>query len=632
MANIILQKYRNIDIKILVRDYGFAVIDEIAGVVSNVDYSIDADSDVRRVANITMILKSDRSKNGVLNDVYFRSGNGYWFDKFVDIKVSIENSHTHEYNWYNIGTYLINEPTINYDASNNSVSFQAVDLMSKMTGMRSGYLSGLTTSIMTVDEAGYPTNATITGAMRSLLEEQGFDDVVIFEPPQNLVPSEIRIESGGTTYELLTQLRDINPNWEMFFDVNGKFYFKKIEDGQSIVDGNVVWDEHPSVMADDEIWDKLLISYSLSTSFENVKNYVEVYGHAYDSGGMKILEADESMLNVSTLNISYDGFIVNGVYTDFVIDIHGNITPIWDIRITDNNNRIFNIPCNPHITKGDKQYIVRIKDSAEDGLYIGEFQPCAIAWEDNPDSPFYVGEISNAEPLEYSSDKQYKFSDRVTYSGDIYKAKVTNPTASPPDATCWELDTSFMPFCNQWDSTVNYLEDAIVAYDGSLWLATQPSIGHPPVHFVSTYWYKLNSMVCDYNKLPTFNKMVRGVFAGGDFDSISTAQSAEEMARYQLYKACRLHDTITINCVPIYDIDVNRLISITLPNEDKASYWMVKNVNTDISENGTQTITAMRYYPEYPIWGKSYEYKEGGPFTPRKLLHPSKTLHPKKRV
>ena len=62
-----------------------------------------------------------------------------------------------------------------------------------------------------------------------------------------------------------------------------------------------------------------------------------------------------------------------------------------------------------------------------------------------------------------------------------------------------------------------------------------------------------------------------------------------------------MHDNISIQCVPIYWLDVNQIIEYRLPNSvaKESDYWLVKSISTDVSTDGTQTINAMRYYPEY---------------------------------
>ena len=59
-------------------------------------------------------------------------------DKFIQPFVGYENIYTGEIQWYNQGIYLINAPSYSYDATNNTLSFSGLDLMSKLTGLRNG--------------------------------------------------------------------------------------------------------------------------------------------------------------------------------------------------------------------------------------------------------------------------------------------------------------------------------------------------------------------------------------------------------------------------------------------------------------------------------------------------------------
>ena len=71
------------------------------------------------------------------------------------------------------------------------------------------------------------------------------------------------------------------------------------------------------------------------------------------------------------------------------------------------------------------------------------------------------------------------------------------------------------------------------------------------------------------------------------------------MKSNEIYLRARLHDTINISCVPIYWLDVNQIIEYNLFDESDHDMWLIKSINTDFSVDGTQSITAMRYYPLY---------------------------------
>ena len=150
-------------------------------------------------------------------------------------------------------------------------------------------------------------------------------------------------------------------------------------------------------------------------------------------------------------------------------------------------------------------YIIRINGSASNIEYLGYAQPFGLAWEDNEESPFYVGE---------------------QLSGD---------------------------------TTVNSPTDIL------------------------------------YNK-PTFERQVRIVLSGGEFDNIYSNDLAMQRAKYELYLRAKLHDSIDITVVPIYWLDVNQIIEYQMPNESEPSYWLIKSISTDFSVDGSQKISAIRYY------------------------------------
>ena len=101
--------------------------------------------------------------------------------------------------------------------------------------------------------------------------------------------------------------------------------------------------------------------------------------------------------------------------------------------------------------------------------------------------------------------------------------------------------------------------------------------------------------------------LIRIVLTGGDYDNIqwvngSSINLAQQRAEYELYLRDKLQDQITINCVPVYWLDVNWLIELTLPNKqgvEETNQYIIKTINTTLGTDGTQSITLMRYYPLY---------------------------------
>lgn len=391
--NVAKQNGRIIHTKINVLNFDLQVVSEISGVVlEGSTYNVDATSDIRRTCSISLVPKD--------NSFNIEYGGKLWMDKYVQVFVGIEDvRNNNEVVYSNLGLYLVNNPDQVYDATNNTITINGIDLMAKITGMRNGYLEGITYQI--------PVNSGIKQAITALINEEcGFPKYSIDQPyPTILTPYEMSFGLGSTAYNILSQLRDINSNYQTYFDQEGIFWFNAIPSG-----------DNEQIMVDDDIWQKVLISYKKSTDFESVKNYIEVFGKTQDDG----------------------------------------------------------------------------------------YTPYGVAYDNNPESPFYVGD-------------NFENRIRIVLNGGEY--------------------------------------DNI---------------------------YPLS----DYSDIENFNSL------------------AQQRANYELYTRCRLQDQIEITCVPVYWLDVNWLISITLPNKqgkEETQKYIIKKISTTLGVNGTQNITMMKYYPFYPF-------------------------------
>lgn len=625
-----LQSIRNIDCKLFVLDYDYTILDEISGKTESISLSVNAESDIRRTANINIALKDD-SRQTNSNIFYWQVGNPYWFDKYIQIYVAIQDVQTQEYVWVNEGIYMVNSPTISYDATSNSLSFEAVDLMSKMTGLRNGQLEGMTYTI--------PVGSTITGAIKTLLIEQGFDKYIVFDPPYNYVPQEINIDVGGTAYDLLCQLRDINSNWEMFFDVDGVFHFQQIPSGKVIIDPESGEEGEPTPVVDQTVWDKLNVSYNLDTNFEDVKNYVEVLGkvHEPQEYGTATIEGGSLDLKLANVIESYlnNEWIIGipVIATEGAIEPEALSTPITNITIHDVSSRlIFEIELVTPIIAANEYYCVKLtfndtKCTACE--YLGALQPRAIAFENNPNSPFYVGTSTQYESA-YGNVVDFA-SENEDYIVEFPPAVVGNNMMLNLSPWCTASDFNAASVGTTWKFKLNveslsqYIITMSIIMGGSVntysirnmanerisldyaqdYLLIATKISSTTLQF-NVMYYPMPASVLPMSttsvlNLPKFNKQVRLVCAGDEYDNIYSDALAEQRARYEIYLRSRLHDNIQIVSAPIYWLEVNNIIEYNLPNSnsEESDLWLIKSISTDISPNGTQSISATRYYPLY---------------------------------
>lgn len=654
------QTYRNMDIQINVMDFNFNLLDEISGLATSVSINIDSDSDIRRTANINMVVRSDYTRTDSYgaslqsHDMYWQAGNLYWFDKYIQIYIGIEDFHTQEQVWVNQGIYLLNAPSIQYDATTNELSFEAVDLMSKMTGMRNGYLEGV--------EYVVPADSVITNAIENALIEAGFNKYILEEPPTPTVPYDIRIDIGSTVYDLISELRDINANWEVFFDEDGVFHFQQIPSG-NIHNPNTGNDEMlEPVLHTDEI-NRLLLNYSLDTDFEEVKNYIEVCGKMQepygmlefvdvDSGGMVFADMPESWDTIMN-DPDAEGYYMFGIGVEMEDDSSTapivRSVPLSGFRIDWKDQTIITrIEEDLRPRYNNQYYVIRVHKELNNTStftieYSGYMQSYGVAWESNPDSPFYVGNALSYTTLGYEQEYQVEPAEVVMYQNPQWDFDVVELQTSSYDdrilyadlITIWQTIVNYndpsriftvpiyipkntvkaLPIVGLYSELNNMLPIPQVTKPGTYItldfddmtyaLRISLSEGIIGVAYLPIGAEYLGSSTADLNP-PRFTNQIRYVCSGEEYDNIYSNDLALQRARYEVYLRSRLHDSLTLEIVPIYWLGVNEVIEFTPPNElnenesEDGTYWLVKSISSDYSVSGTQTITAMRYYPLYP--------------------------------
>ena len=258
--NVLKQQYIKKYIRLELLDFQYNIVDELSGNMTKCSINVDSNSDLRRSCDLGFVVTTSTFD--------IKAGSKLWLDKFVRPYVGYENMRTGEIQWYNQGIYLVNNPQWSYNASTNEISMQALDLMSKLTGLRNGNLEGIPTKIAKDENVREAIIKTIElgGFTKYICEECKTKDGTIVP-----VPYDIEIDVGGTVYDILTGLRDIMPNYQIYFDINGVFHYEPIP---------LAYDD--PVLIDDDLWPSLLISENINTDFESVKNYVEVLGHTWD--------------------------------------------------------------------------------------------------------------------------------------------------------------------------------------------------------------------------------------------------------------------------------------------------------------------------------------------------------------
>lgn len=369
--NITEQQYRTVMQSIQSRyiwlellNYNFQTVDELSGVAVSGSITIDANADVRRTGSIELVVKDSTFE--------VQSGGKIWLDKYIRVWVGIASLYTGEIERVNCGLYIIDAPSYSYNTSTNTLTLSLLDLMSKLTGIRNGYLKG----IPTVIKAG----ESIRKAIIDTLALGGFTQYVIDEPPSpGTVPNDLEFNQGSTIYDVLSGLRDIYPNYEMYFDTDGVFYYKPIPTGYN-----------EPISADDSLFNHIVISEDLTTDFQNVKNSIEVYGRTHEPAHYSTatsVSGTTISLTIADVSAYTEDLIYGFTLTDNTGIANPNlkINSLASYPIKNDDGT----PATIQAEAGEVYYCVQFK--GDHWRWLGHLQAYGFAEDLNEHSPFYVG-------------------------------------------------------------------------------------------------------------------------------------------------------------------------------------------------------------------------------------------------
>lgn len=281
--DLIQMKVRNTKIKVEVLNFNFQTVNSLEGRVTSGSISVDATSDIRRTCSITLVV--DRV------DTMISPGGELWIDKFIRVYQGVDNPKNNgDTVWWNMGIFLINNPNGVYNSTTRTITFEGLDLMSKLSGRRNGQLPAVTTVI--------PAESKVADVVKQTITQLGGFNKYIIEDVGYTVPYDIKKDMGSTIYDLLVELRDLYAGWEMFFDVDGVFHWQQIPDGVN----------EPVVLDFDQLTQSLIINDNIDVDFENVKNSIIVYGRLLDTGE-QVMATRMDTLSDSPFNISSIGQI-----------------------------------------------------------------------------------------------------------------------------------------------------------------------------------------------------------------------------------------------------------------------------------------------------------------------------------
>ena len=558
--SIVKQPYRELYCKVNLLNYQFQIVDDISGVVLSDTWTISATSDIRRTGTLVILPDNDEAYK-------IQAGSKIFLDKYVQVYIGIKDETTDEIVYNNMGIYLINNPTHTFDSTDNSITLQLVDLMAKLTGLRNGNLAGY--------EYQLKEGQDVKEIIVAILAEVGFNNynIEIDEGDYQTIQFDMSVDGTATLYDILKTINENQYiNYQMYFDVDGIFHFNHIPSGKDA-----------PVMVDDDIWRYAYISHEVTTNYEDLKNDIVVLGKTHTASKY----SNDCTLNDHTFIMSSASVKREKNHIKLAFTTPENMTPTVDgEQYYLNLNNYGSYPLRTTLGSlhfkmlPNTYYVVRLQNFGRESLSL----------------------IGAQNTTTYTLKKALPLDDMGVTASDIVGWYVSALAKSLNEAI---TENAKIVSYNEQNLTITLSKSINTdkAWTGRLCYMYNPNT-------TKTYWQFMGenqprAEIKDENPSSPFYVNgsvgdIRIVLSGGDYDNISTNELAMERAQWELYTRCRLNDNLTLTCLPIYWLDVNWLVNITLPTENEVKPFIIKEISISSGTTATQSITLVSYYDFYP--------------------------------
>ena len=360
--DILFQSQKQIFSRVEILDSNYKTIIGLEGILISDSYSINAESDIRRSYSCDIFLE---------NDSYFINKRYELMKKYIRPYVGIKYIRTGEIIWYLMGTYCFTETSWVYNNVSHTLSLSCEDMMCLLNGT----ISGNTTDNKIKIVAG----ENIRDSFLLLLDAANIKKHLLLSIDK-YIPYDLEF-SGTTYYEILKEMLDLYPGYEMFFDVNGIFVVQKIPTGR--------YDEN---LINDKIIQPLLISDNGSFSFSGIYNHIKVYGMEIETD----YDSTSCTYSGNVYNASFDTLTSLENTATYSVTIPSS--NLYNARLNINGIGARNIVVDDGViiqagVLQSGKYSFRYRKLTDDFLLLGKYQVFGEAYNINPNHPFSINNL-----------------------------------------------------------------------------------------------------------------------------------------------------------------------------------------------------------------------------------------------
>jgi hypothetical protein len=271
--DILNQHSQTYHIRLDLLNTSYVKIGELSGVATSLTYGLNADSDIR--VNASLTLQVDTSDMNMAPSA--------WMNRLIRLYYGLEDS-SGTVVWYLWGSMLLSDNSYAYDETTQTLSLTLVDMMAALTEVRGRQIGGYG---MLIPEG--------INARSAIIATLGlFSPFTLYDVPElpDTVPYDLQFGATSYPYAIIKGVLDLFPTYEMYYSPTGVFTVREIPTG---IDDDVLVDE--------TVLDSLIIREQNTSRYSDVKNTTELMGLA--------LDADYTAMECTTTGHRYDLFIMD---------------------------------------------------------------------------------------------------------------------------------------------------------------------------------------------------------------------------------------------------------------------------------------------------------------------------------
>ena len=648
-----LQKNKEQLAKITVLDWAENPIQDITGIVTGGSLNIDGSSAVRRTCNLNIYIKD--TENNITNINHFLSLNKK-VKVEIGFKNTTKKYLDYEIIWFPIGTYVIITPSISHSTSGTSISLQLKDKMCLLNGDVGGVLpASVTFSEMEyVNEEGLIT--VVKPSLYQIIQEAvnhwggeqlgkiiisdldtkikkvmkwtgdsniylykdnniwkvstsnpGIEGTITIEPYDNIgyiytdfcYTGDLVGNAGDSVTSILDQIKNTLGNYEYFYDLDGNFIFQEIKNYLNTSQSTI---EIQNLNQDDYIIDQskgktvytfddstLITSYSNNPQFNMIKNDFIVWGSRETPSGQKVpiryhlaidkkpdignthlvfkymdeeegLVKAKSVISVTELpdisdaviGVFYYNTIDKKIYTyDAETEKYKIIdTTLTELTATDWRTELYLQGVDAEsFSTNNNDYFTELSN---------EWVKLYDIWgnsNSNTSPDFYEEVKRNPSNIDY-------FLDFIDSGAAIDEFSIQNIGRRTKVVTDDKVNCIFAPDIPDW-----------IIINNKDPLATEKE-------------EEAASRRQQFSRVD--EEIYNALSAGGN------ANSAYDYVRSLLYQYTSYNESINIQCIPIYYLDVNTRIGVQDAESNIYGDYIINRISLPLDLSGTMTISATR--------------------------------------